>query len=327
MRTRVVVTAVLATAAMVMAGSALAPTSRPAQDPMRRTGSRTPTSRVAAKPDEDRSVKLDLISRLRTAPELVVLGSSRARRAEPSFLRTLTGLAAFNAAVTGGTAADAWVMIRYLADCRPLRSRRYLWFVDAGVANEWINPGLEADPRSQRYLGPAHSSGAVAPRGRDSCRPRSSPSARHNPDGSYTTSVARSLREHSATLDADVARLVSGISCGTRSGGATDPRRYIWFEKALAFMNRRGSRPVIVFNPIQPKVLARLRECGFPARQTSAGYLARLHRRFDFVVVDGEDIRHWGGSPDDFWDPTHINYANTRRLLAYVVAHSAGAFR
>jgi hypothetical protein len=47
--------------------------------------------------------------------------------------------------------------------------------------------------------------------------------------------------------------------------------------------------------------------------------------RFDFVVVDAEDIRRWGGSPYGFWDPTHINTANMRRLLAYVVKHSDGA--
>ncbi|HTZ04703.1 MAG TPA: hypothetical protein VMB53_03015 [Gaiellaceae bacterium] len=72
---------------------------------------------------------------------------------------------------------------------------------------------------------------------------------------------------------------------------------------------------------------SRSRQVGFPARTTSDAYLADLHKRVDFVVVDGEDIRVWGGRPGDFTNPTHIDRANMRRLLRYVVAHSEGALR
>jgi len=44
-------------------------------------------------------------------------------------------------------------------------------------------------------------------------------------------------------------------------------------------------------------------------------------------VADGEDVRRRGGSASDFWDATHIDYVNTRRLLRYVVAHADGALR
>lgn len=49
--------------------------------------------------EEDRRAKLDLIDRLASPPELVVLGNSRARQADPAFLEELTGLRhGFNAA-------------------------------------------------------------------------------------------------------------------------------------------------------------------------------------------------------------------------------------
>ena len=67
----------------------------------------------AAAVPTDRSVKLDLIGKLKRGPEILVLGDSRGRQAQPSFVRRLTGYGAFNAAVTGGTAADAWVFTRY----------------------------------------------------------------------------------------------------------------------------------------------------------------------------------------------------------------------
>jgi hypothetical protein len=101
----------------------------------------------------------------------------------------------------------------------------------------------------------------------------------------------------------------------------------VWFERALAFMNAHGSRPVIVLNPIYPAVLAALRKAGFPERKASGEYLQRLHARFHFVVVDAEDIHRFGGSARDFVDPTHINDTNMRRLLGYVLAHSDGALR
>ncbi|HYX88341.1 MAG TPA: hypothetical protein VE753_03140, partial [Gaiellaceae bacterium] len=102
--------------------------------------------------ETDRSVKLNLIDELQRSPEIVILGSSRARQAEPLFLRRLTGHTAFNAAVTGGTAADAWVMSRYIARRFPSAKQHYIWFVDSGIATNGINPQLEQDPRGRRYL-------------------------------------------------------------------------------------------------------------------------------------------------------------------------------
>jgi hypothetical protein len=272
-------------------------------------------------PSEDRSTKLDLISRLSSPPQLVVLGSSRSRRAEPSYLTNLTGLTAFNAGVRGGTAADAYVIVRYLADCAPVRNRRYIWFVDAGLATSGIPPELAADPRSRGYLG-------LAPSKRPACKPLYPPDGRHDPDGSYTAAYARILPEHAANLPAEVARLVKSVRLHHGSLNAVpDPKQYVLFERTLAFMNRHGSEPIIVFNPIEPKVLAALRAVGFPARKLAGDYLRQLHSRYRFVVVDAEDIHRWGGSASDFWEATHIDYANMRRLLRYVVAHVDGALR
>jgi len=278
---------------------------------------------AAHDPSEDRSVKLDLVARLTTSPETIVLGSSRGRRAQPDYIESLTGHSAFNGAVRAGTAADAFVMTRYLADCAPRAGRRYIWFVDAGLATNGIPPELLADPRSHGYLGLP---GALSRQAL--CRPRGRPDGRHQADGSYTAQVASSLPEHAKNLDAEVAKLVASVREHHGSLNLdTNPRRFVWFEKTLAFMNSHGSRPVIVFNPIQPKVLAELRKYGFPEHRAALTYLRGLHRRYDFVAVDAENIHRWGGSANDFWDPTHIDYANMRRLLAYIVAHSDGALR
>ena len=258
-------------------------------------------------PCTDRSVKLTLIDQARGSPQILILGSSRARQAEPAFVRQLTGKNAFNAAVTGGTAADAWVMTRFAADRFPHRPRHYIWFVDVGIATNGVNPALRADPRARRYLSAA-------------CRERS----RYRADGS----LVRPSIGPGAGLAAAVAKLVAGVRANPpRSRGPNDPKRYVYFERAIRYMNDHGARPVIVLNPIHPEVLAELRRHGYPPRVTALAYLRRLQRRLDFVFVDGQDIRSWGGSATDWSNATHVNRTNMRRLLRYVVERSDGALR
>src|SRR5207249_2677049 len=63
--------------------------------------------------ESDRSIKLTLLESLKRGPEILILGSSRSRQAEPSYLGQLTGHTGFNAGVTGGTSADEWVFVRF----------------------------------------------------------------------------------------------------------------------------------------------------------------------------------------------------------------------
>ncbi len=100
----------------------------------------------------DRSVKLDLIGKLKQGPGILILGDSRGRQAEPSLLQRLTGHTGFNAAVTGGSAPDAWVFTRYTADRFPGQKRRYIWFVSGGMTAYIADPRMKADPRGRHYL-------------------------------------------------------------------------------------------------------------------------------------------------------------------------------
>jgi hypothetical protein len=299
------------------------------------------TALVPTAVENDRSIKLTLIDRLDRPPGILILGSSRARQAEPAYLQRLTGRSGFNAAVTGGTAADAWVMTNYVARKYPVRKRGYVWFVDVGIATNGVNPQLSADRRAQPYLprrrglrlrdvGTYLGTDATAASLRvlqacvlRRCKPKRR--LRYLPDGSLRASSLPNLPEHDKSLRRSVARQVASIRANPPQEGKVDPRRYVYFEKTLAFMNRHGSTPVIVLNPIHPTVLAELRRYGFPGRKTAYGYLRRLRTRFAFVLVDAQDIRVWHGSPNDFSNATHVNRRNMRRLLTYIVARARGA--
>ncbi len=296
--------------------------------------------------ESDRTAKLTLLENLKRGPEILILGSSRSRQAEPSYLQRLTGHNGFNAGVTGGTSADEWVFVRFAADLFPHQKRRYVWFVDVGIAGGGVTPQLAHDARARRYLpggagfglgdvGTYLSTDATKASWRvfkkcvlATCHSH----IRFQPDGSLTNQSLRYLPERATSLRAAVAKLVAAVRAHhqTLAQARQDlahRQRFFYFERALAFMNKRGEEPVLVLNPVYPSVLAELNKYGYAGRRASLEEIASLHKRFKFVFVDAQDIRRWGGTAYDWSNATHVNRANMRRLLRYVVAHSAGALR
>jgi hypothetical protein len=301
--------------------------------------------------ENDREVKLSLIDDLEEPPGILILGSSRARLAEPAYLQLLTGRSGFNAGVTGGTAADAWVMTNHLERTSPLRGRGYIWFIDPAVATNGVNPLLSADTRAQPYLSGGNIFGLdtfglddlgtyLGTEATDAsvrvlkgcartllhCRSRTE--FLYLPDGAVRASRLRSLPENEGTLprlERSLEQSVERIRSAPPQPRRLDPQRFVYFEKTLAFMNEHGSTPVIVLNPVHPSILAELRKHGHPHREAALEYIRGLHARYDFVFVDAEDISAWGGSPADFANASHVNRRNMRRMLDYIVANSEGA--
>jgi hypothetical protein len=296
--------------------------------------------------EPDRSIKLDLIARLRQGPQILILGDSRGRQAQPSELKRLTGHTAFNAAVTGGSAPDAYVMVRFTADRFPHQKRRYIWFTDIGLASGTVLPQLAQDPRARRDLPDAPSFGlgdvktylsteATKASWRvfrkcvfATCRSL----IRYHRDGSLTNQSLHYLPEHAKSLRKSVSEAVAAArrnhtSLAQWRRALRNPHRFAYMTRMLAFMNRHGAEPVIVLNPIYPSVLAALEKHGFPGRRATFEKLRQLRRRFRFVVVDCEDSRKWGGRPNDWTNASHVNRANMRLELRYIVAHSEGALR
>ena len=126
-------------------------------------------------------------------------------------------------------------------------------------------------------------------------------------------------------VKADAAEIVAQLRKHPPVAPPVDPIRVRLFEHLLGYMNARGERPVIVFNPLYPTVFAELERHGNPVIAVSLNYLQSLRKRFDFVVVDGENIAAWGGTDYDWKNATHVDQFNMRRMLRYVVAQSHGA--
>ncbi|MFL5959705.1 MAG: hypothetical protein ACJ75G_05490 [Gaiellaceae bacterium] len=279
---------------------------------------------ASSPPPTDRSIKLDLIARLDHSPQILILGDSRGRQAEPSYLRRLTGHTGFNAAVMGGTAPDAWVFIRYTADRFPGHKRRYIWFVSAGLAGDIPDPRTEADPRGEHYLQEVATYLDNQPLEVDWPK---HPFTHYRPDGSLAGKAWARTPEHLQQVKAQAAAIAARIREHPPTSPDYGPKRFKLFEHLLAYLNDRGERPVIVFNPLYPSVYATLKRYGNPVTATSLEYLRSLRKSYAFVVVDCENIHAWGGTDYDWANATHVDRFNMRRMLRYIVAHSGGALR
>ncbi len=291
--------------------------------------------------ETDRSIKLDLIGKLTENPQVVVLGSSRSRQAEPSFIDKLTGLkTGFNAGVTGGDSADAWVMVRNIAARFPHQKRSYIWFVDYELATNGINPQLAQDPRAKPYLGNRSTSFSLADVGEYLGFQATEASYRvlkaciegrchghllYNADGSLRGAALRYLPENAPSLKAAVAAKLAAVRHQGLNLPPYSSKQLSIFEETLKWMNEQGATPVIVLNPIYPSVYALLQKRHSHREAEAVAELKKLQKRFRFVFVDCSNIHLWGGKARDFNNATHVNRRNMRRMLRYVVAHSHGA--
>lgn len=262
----------------------------------------------------DRLTKLELIQHLRRSPDILILGSSRARVANPSTVTQLTRRSAFNAGVKGGAAADEYVFARVLAKRFPHARPAYLIFTDVGIAGDGVNPELADEPLARPYLG------ADASSDKTTCVPNGF----YTKDGAIAYSAGLSASQRAARVAQGVAQALPKIDARGSAKVTINPAGTTYFQRLLAFANKHGATPVIVLNPIYPTVLAEHLKFGFPEQQAAETYLAWLHKRYRFVVINCEDITTWGGTTSDFFNYDHVDRANMDRMLAYVVAHSRG---
>ena len=155
---------------------------------------------------------------------------------------------------------------------------------------------------------------------------------RFNPDGSLTNQSLRYLPEHAKSLKKSVAKLIAAVrrhhqTLAQARADLAQPNRFDYFERALEFMNRRGEVPVIVLNPVYPTVYRELLKYGYNGRRAPWRWSRSCSKRYRFVFVDAQDISKWGGTDYDWSNATHVNRANMRRMLRYIVAQSDGTLR
>jgi hypothetical protein len=273
--------------------------------------------------------------RFGTAPQLLILGSSRSMRADPAQLRKALGVKGFNAAVSSGTITDAYAFFRYTKRRYPAAKPAVLWFLDVEVFRlSGYQPYLLSVPELVKCL-PSSGPG-VAP------RPHSLPAslAMGGVNGGRTVAP----RFHADGLMTfwwhDVQRAAGrGTMAGVRFNQGTYGAMYArhgwkgltgsakWFAaRIVKEANEMGVTPVIVLTPYHPVLRRHLAALGWTrAYKQVRGFLRQLKKRHELRIVDLTSLRSFGGWPNGFYDGVHPRRPMMRVMVNRVVKR-AGAY-
>ena len=276
-----------------------------------------------------------------------MLGSSRALKAEPSYLQQLTGLTGFNAAAANGKTEDGFAYANLFHDRWPDAPIKYLWLLEVEAFRPLPpSPQLLAEPELARHF-PASLRASTrlddfqrlfewntakasaktvwrAARG----APQEGAVVELAPDG--FREVDQHDRSEAAGVSFD-ARLAESVATAKgfvpvmqRTGLAPEARSY--FEQAVADMNEAGTEPVIVLGPVHPRYREAMGGAAYDRLNDElTTYLDGLHDRLKFTVVDRRDLDSFGGSPSEFYDGIHLHVANMRKMLASAVQEAGPA--
>jgi hypothetical protein len=276
----------------------------------------------------DRSYKADLVEKLPSPPQLVVLGGSRAQRFEPSVIQRLAGLSAFNFAVHNCRTADAYAISQYLFARSPSTKLHCFYAINATtLVDAPMDQALLYDKRFSQWFPKALLASEKKAEG--------APVATHVPSYEFDArgSVVyngydRQLAEGitlAMSLRTYLARMVPRASVTSSSGQSLS--KY-YFRMLLQLYNDHGVKPVLVIMPYHPEALSAFRAVGWQKKLDDLkGYLFRLQRRYQFHLLDYTDISSFGGKPQWFYDGAHVTKQNARLILQQAVKQAPECFR
>jgi hypothetical protein len=277
------------------------------------------------------------------APQIVIMGSSRVLRIEPSHVSAVTGKTTFNYGVYEGTPIDFAAQLAYLSkvDCRPE-------LLIVGIDEFAFRSNFKQfDMQSLGHLGlfeeipwrtavdylwhafrqcTLQSTVSSCLRLLHLSAPESANDVKNVflDDGSIDDS--QNVFEPSrlpATIDSDIRRGFIEGSIKT-SFFQPDQRKFQQFENLLASAQRQRIDLCVVFMPLHPDYEKRV------FNQELADGRTKLHEWLQ-KSVEQHGGRYWNcadlaafdGDPDQFIDSMHMTNANSRRLIDVVLGLSA----
>jgi hypothetical protein len=293
----------------------------------------------------DKPVKAALIARLTKAPQLVIFGSSRALKINPTYLQQRLGQSGFNAAVSDGNPEDAWALLNDIHARFPNAHPHFLWVLDVEALRGAPDPGVLDTPALARFI-PSADRWRARLKGilpllswkavRASVKViRADISGKGIPlrDAVFTNNGYRSLdvhdiaRANGSTLAAQLRASEVLYSWVYRSiYPRLSPTEERYFVQTLAKMNEWGYAPVIVLSPIHPALRKVLGPLGWDTRHRQVlAYIASLKKRYPFTFLDMTSLSSFGGSPNLFYDGLHLTLPNVHRLLDAILRKAPGA--
>lgn len=315
------------TAAVALARTAADGPAAPSPTPRAGETAATPSPDAAGRPLHDRTLKADLFDDLPSPPELVVLGGSRAMRFEPSYIRRLTGLSAFNFAVRTSRPEDSFAIVSYMISRAPQVKLRVIYPLQTTAFDDGpLHPVLLEDERFARWFPP------------ELVRREKARAAHPEPEGipqvnRYDARGGLLYNGYDEKLERGVARrwvlhtYIERLLPKMVRPSPEQTRSKRYFEKVLALCNEHGVVPAVILMPYHPEVLKAFRAVGWQDKHDAlVGYLRGLQPRYDLAILDYTDIASFGGDARFFYDGSHLMKENSRRLLRQAVRDAPECF-
>ena len=292
---------------------------------------RTPVYRLGEyrKVGQDRSFKCDLAAELRTPPEVVVFGGSRATRFQPSVFHEVAGLTALNAATQNFRPEDAWAISSFLYRRAPdVKLHAFFAVQSTTFSDVRLHPGLLYDRRLSRWF-PVSLISRMKRLVGTPPRPDLLRNKRFSSRGLLLWNGYDRRRAAGVPLDDILAAyLEATLPTAGDTAEVKQTRSHLYFEKTIELYNQHGVVPVVVIMPYHPKVLAAFRAVGWELKvDRLRAYLADLQTRRDLRVVDLLDIAAFGGDPNEFYDGSHVTMENSARIIDHVVTVAPECFQ
>lgn len=282
----------------------------------------------------DRVNKACLARRLPTPPRVVLFGSSIFSKGDPTQVRAITGLTAFNASVSHGNTDDAWTFLNLIHDPHPAIGQQLVWLLDPETFLGRGGPdrGLLSSRFTARFTRPgyrdARGESAAQETAREAgtpafrtCRVRTNSFTRYRADGYRSHDYHdRNLANGETQAESIQATVIEYRAIYRDRYHALDPRLEGLFDQTIRMANGWGARPIVVLAPMHPRFVAALAPYGYAQRSAQVvAFLRGAEHRESFTLLDARSLGAFAATPADFFDGVHLQAPAMRRLLAWVL--------
>lgn len=292
-------------------------------------------------PGTDRNVKVHLF-RGEKLPQILLLGSSRMQKYDPSVIRKLTGLRAFNASVAGSNIIDQTAFAGWAAE-RAANGDGPMPKIVYGIAPEEFRPqptglALRAYPELARQV---HGGSRFF----DNLETKWAPLIQW---GTIKTSVSviagtvkgNDFTDKKAPEFRDDGFLMRGQEDSALKDGRTRQSRWdrvqrqhvrfyerrpqrdlpysarARFESLLAIANKAGDTPTIFVLPMSSALSSTVDPLGrSDMSDRLRTYLTQLQKRYKFQWLDYSDVSSFGGDNTKWYDGAHPMAENASAVL------------
>jgi hypothetical protein len=287
-----------------------------------------PTNLVKGAKWNDRPQKSKLMRQ--TSAEVLILGTSHSMKISPKEVEALTGMTAFNAAVSNGTAEDELIFLRDAVEGNHWPVKLVLVQVDPDILGSGpLDPTLRRDPDLSRYLG---SGSPIEEKWENVTALLNFDQTLHSlytyrwilkgsilsqhfePDG-YLRYDQTERERAQGTFNLQVRVAASGTFARFANVSPPSAARESVFNNLLEYCKAHSIAVKIFLPPLHPSVYSALQKTNFArVNAETIEYARTAAAKYGAEFYNFNDLASFDGKADGFYDAEHMDEANASLL-------------